>query len=195
MIDINLVPDHLRKKSKGKLLQGTQNVPPEIIIGIGGGLIVLLIIFHVFLLATNIYKIVQYKSLQQQWTKILPDKEKADKIINDMRSYQARFSSVDNMTKGKRIFWSEKLNIISDNLSKGIWLNKIDFDEDILLISGRALSRRNEQMLNVHTFAGILKANKDFLTHFEDLELGSMQLEKIGETEIASFLITCHLKK
>ena len=48
MIEINLIPYSLRKKKKDKFSLTEFNVPLEIVIGLGGGLIVLLVLVHVF---------------------------------------------------------------------------------------------------------------------------------------------------
>ncbi len=194
MIDINLVPENLRNKQKS-ILELTSQIPMDLIIGILGGVLAFLIIVHILLLGVNVIKIVQYKSLQSHLAKIKQEKEKVDGLITDMRTFQAKTKSIEGITSGKAILWSEKLNIISDSLAKGVWLSKIDLNDDELLIQGRALSRKNEQMINVHTFAANLKANARFLERFEDLDVGSIQLQRVGETEVANFMITCHLKK
>ena len=62
MLDINLIPPHLRKKDRGKLL-GKLDIPLEIVIGSGGGLLVLLGVVHVLLLFVNIGILAQNKAL------------------------------------------------------------------------------------------------------------------------------------
>ncbi|MCK4882905.1 MAG: hypothetical protein KAS92_07770, partial [Candidatus Omnitrophica bacterium] len=71
MININLIPPHLKKKAKSKLL-GKVNIPLEVIIGCGGGLLVLLGVVHVLLLFVNIGKLAQHKTLQKQWETMRP---------------------------------------------------------------------------------------------------------------------------
>lgn len=193
MIDINLTPDNLRKQN-ASLLSLSSKFPLEIAVGILGGVLGLLVVTHVFLLTTNLFKVLQYKYLQQESTKIQAEKERVEKFINDMRMFQAKTKSIEDITSGKTMLWSEKLNIISDSIVKGLWLNRLELNDNAFLIEGRALSRKNEQMINVHSFASNLKSNARFLEKFNELEQGSIQLQKVGETEVASFLITCHLK-
>ena len=86
MIDINLIPPHLKKKEKSRLL-GKVNIPLEVIIGCGGGLQILLGIVHVLLLFVNLGKLAQHKVLQKQWETMRPGKENVDSVINEMRAF------------------------------------------------------------------------------------------------------------
>jgi Tfp pilus assembly protein PilN len=194
MIDINLIPDNLRKRNTSLLALSSSKFPVDIVIGIVGGILALLVLTHVLLLLTNIFKVVQYKHLQSESTKIQAEKERVEKVINDMRTFQSKTKSIEDITSGKGMLWSEKLNIISDSIVKGVWLSRLELNDSALLIEGRALSRKNEQIITVHGFASSLKSNARFLEKFDELEPGSIQLMKVGETEVASFLITCHLK-
>jgi len=94
MININLIPPHLRKKEKSKLL-GKVNIPLEIIIGCGGGLLVLLGVIHVLLLFVNIAKLTQHKSLQSQWETLSPGKENVDSVVNEMRAFQGKYKALE----------------------------------------------------------------------------------------------------
>jgi len=49
-------------------------------------------------------------------------------------------------------------------------------------------------MINVHQFTSTLKSQREFLEHFNDLELGSIQRRKIKQMDIADFMITVRLK-
>jgi len=194
MIEINLVPLHLRKKKKKSLLPGGINIPIEVVIGIGGGVFALLILAHVLLLFTNIAKLAQHKRLQKQWEEIAPDKAKVDAVVNEMRELQSRYKSIEEITGVDKILWSQKLNILSDNLPRGVWLTKIVLNDEMLLIEGSATSKQRQEMINVHNLASNLKSNEAFLEDLEDLELGSIQRRRVQKIEIADFLITTKLK-
>ena len=49
MIDINLIPAALRKNGKGDANSLTINIPKEILIGVGAGLVLLLLTVHLVL--------------------------------------------------------------------------------------------------------------------------------------------------
>jgi len=194
MIEINLVPLKLRKRRKGQQLFKGFNIPLEVVIGLGGGFIVLLMGVHLFLLFTNVKKIAEHKRLKKEWALLEPDKSDVDAVISELRSLKGKQQAAEDVLVEDKISWSQKLNILSDSLPKGVWLRKIILDEEIFSIEGSAVSTEIEEMINVHSFAGNLKKQKKFLEHFEDLELGSIQRRKINKVEIADFVITARLK-
>ena len=128
MININLVPPHLKKKTKSKLL-GKVNIPLEVIIGSGGGLLVLLGIVHVLLLFVNIGKLAQHKSLQGQWEMMRPGKENVDSVVNEMRVFQGKYKAIEEIAGKSDLSWAQKLNVLSDSLPRGIWLKKIALND------------------------------------------------------------------
>src|SRR3989338_1598537 len=104
MIEINLLPEHLRRKKKPQFLKTDMlNLSKETIIGLFGGLIVLLIFLHLILFIVTAAKYIQYRSLKKQWAKILPAKEEVDGVLNELRSLQNKLTSIEKVTTGKRI--------------------------------------------------------------------------------------------
>ncbi|MBN1869966.1 MAG: PilN domain-containing protein [Candidatus Omnitrophica bacterium] len=193
MININLIPPHLRKKEKGRLL-GKVSIPLEIIIGCGGGLLVLLGVVHVLLLFVNIGKLAQHKALQKQWENMRPGKENVDSVVNEMRKFQGKYKAIEDIGGENSLSWAQKLNILSDNLPRGVWLKKIDLSEDTLFIEGSAISKETSEIISIHHFTANLKQDGSFMEHFTDLELGSIQRRKIKNVEIADFVITMKVK-
>ena len=193
MIDINLIPPHLRKKEKSRLL-GKVNIPLEVIIGCGGGLLVLLGIVHVLLLFVNIGKLAQHKTLQKQWETMRPGKENVDSVVNEMRVFQGKYKAIEDITGKSGLSWAQKLNILSDNLPRGVWLKKIALNEEILFIEGSAISKEITEIISIHHLTSNLKADDHFLEYFTDFELGSIQRRKIKNVEIADFVITMKVK-
>jgi len=194
MIEINLVPTNLRKRKKRNLLPGGFRIPLEVVIGIGGGLIVLLIMSHFMLSIINMTKVVKLKSLKKEWDTINPQKNKVDVVIKDMRELQQKHKAIESLITQNRILWSQKLNVLSDSLPNEIWLRKVALNEKIFFIEGSAISKHNQEMINVHKFTSNLKSQKSFLKDLTDLELGSIQRQRIKNVEIADFLITIKLK-
>lgn len=194
MIDINFVPIELRKKKRSSRFPGGVNIPLEVIIGVGGGLLMLLICVHIFLFALNVQKIAAHKTLQNKWNAILPEKEKVDFVINHMRELQSRVGAIGDATKVDGIIWAQKLSILSESLPRGVWIKKFELTDSMLFIQGSAISRLNQEMFEVHQFTSNLKASEDFLKGLDDLELGSIQSQKVSTTEVADFLITANLE-
>ena len=193
MININLIPPHLKKKAKSKLL-GKVNIPLEVIIGCGGGLLVLLGVVHVLLLFVNIGKLAQHKTLQKQWETMRPGKENVDSVVNEMRVFQGKYKAIEDITGKSDLLWARKLNTLSDSLPRGVWLKKIVLDEKMLFIEGSAISKETTEIMSIHRLTSNLKEDDDFLEHFVDLEMGSMQRRKIKNVEIADFVITMKVK-
>lgn len=195
MIEINLVPLHLRKKKKKVFFVGGFKLPLEVVIGLGGGLIILLFLVHVILLVINVSKLATHNKLKLSWEEIAPEKEKVDVVISELRMLQKKQSAIKKLTEEEKVIWSQKMNILSDNLPKGVWLRKIAFNEDAFFVEGSAISRQNKEMIGVHKFTANLKQDENFLTDLTDLELGSIQMRKIKKVDVADFLITSRLGK
>ncbi len=195
MIDINLVPPHLRKKqSKQMLLPAIINIPQETIVALVGGLFVVLFLIHLILQTVILVKFVQHSREKKQLEAILPDKQKVDAVLTESRILQNKINSIEKITTEKRISWSQKLNDISDSVPKGVWLNKVSLSEKVLLIDGSAVSRMNEEMISVGSLIANLKSRKSFLSGLKNIEVGSIQRRQIHAVEIADFLITVKLQ-
>jgi len=194
MIEINLYPQESRKKRR-QLLSGGLKLPMEVIIGLAGGFMAILVVVHLGLLFINITQLRKHKELKKQWEVLLPAKENVDKVIFELRSLQEKQKSLEKMTVQGRINWARKLNIISSILPRGVWLTKIILKDDVFFIEGSAISKTSNEIINVHSFTANLKNEDAFLEYFTDLELGSIQRRKVNNIEVADFLITAQLKK
>ncbi len=193
MIEINLIPYSLRKK-KSKLSLAEFNIPLEIVIGLGGGLVVLLALAHITLLAINIRDLAKHKEFQKQMEAIAPGKQQVEKVINELRTLQNTQKAVQGILPARKIHWAQKLNILSDSIPRGVWIRRISLEGAVLLIEGSAISTDNEAMINVHQFTSTLKSQREFLERFSDLELGSIQRRKIKQMDIADFMITVRIQ-
>ncbi len=194
MIEINLMPDSARKKRKGKFLKGGFKIPLEVVIGIGGALLMFLFFVHVYLLVVNISKLGIQKGLEGKNKGLASAKGNVDTVISEMKSLQDKNKAIESITGKYQILWAEKLNHLSDSIPRGVWLKKIAFNGEVLFIDGSAISRQNEEMLNAQSLVSSLKKNEEFLKHFKDLEIGSIQRRSVNNVGIADFLITVKLE-
>lgn len=170
------------------------NLPKEAIVGIGGGLLVLLFLIHFLLLITMFVKFAQHKSALRHWERIQPEKKKVDLVIDEMHGLQSKINSIEKVTTQKRILWSQKLNDISDCMSRGVWLNKISLDQKILLIDGSAVSKIKDEMVSVGNFTANLKGKKSFMTGLDGVELGSIQRRQVKAVDLVDFVVTVKLQ-
>ena len=194
MIKINLVPVTLRRKKKSIVAVNMRSVPREVMVGFIGGFVVLLFVVHVFLQLLIFFRFADHARHKKQWEKILPDKEKVDKILGEMRSLQTKIDAIDKVTAGKRILWAQKLNDISDGMPRGVWLNKISVDDKIFLLDGSAVSKSHDEMINIGNLASSLKNKKPFMAGLQNIEVGSIQRRLVRTTEVIDFVITIKLQ-
>lgn len=184
------MPPQLRRKQKRGFMPGGFQIPLEVVIGLGGGLIMLLILVHIGLLAINLVKLGQHRDLQNKIAKISTQKGEVDAVINEMRSLQGKLQSINKITNESQILWSQKFNILSDRLPRGVWLKKISYDQKVLLIQGSAISRQANEMMSVHTLAANLKNDPVFLKGFANLEMDSIARSLMNKVEVADFVMT-----
>jgi Tfp pilus assembly protein PilN len=194
MIDINLVPEDLRKKKKSRSLLKGFRIPLEVVIGSAGGLFLILVLVHIILLFTITAKLGKKNVLLQEEKEIGPAKNKVEGVITDLRSLQARRSSLKEVMGEGTIQWARKFNNISDALIQGVWIKKISFNEEALFIKGSAISKQGREMVGVHNFASALKNHAEFMDGFKDFSLGAIQMRKIKDIDIADFLIKVEIQ-
>lgn len=195
MLDINLIPLASRKKVKKSILPEGFQIPLEVIIGLGAGVFGFIMLMNIVLLYLRFEKVRQYRELKKEWQSILPDKEKVDSVLNDMRQLQAEFKSIESIAPRNRVLWSQKLNIISDQLPHGVWFKRVVFNKDnVFMIEGSTIIKDSAELINVHRFASNLKKDPHFLEGLVNLELGSIQRRTIGHVDIADFLLTAKIK-
>ena len=163
--------------------------------GLVGGLFVILLLISVFLQATIFIQFAQRKALKQQWEEILPSKTRVDLVVNQLRAFQGKVKSIENITGAKDIAWAVKLNDIGDSLPRGVWLKSIIGNEQRLVIEGSSVSKGKDEMINVHDFAAQLKTRESFLMNLSDLEVGSIQRRTIKNVGVADFSITANVQK
>ena len=93
------------------------------------------------------------------------------------------------------IEWSKKLNVISDNLPRGVWIRKLTLRDDRFLIDASSISRDQQELINASRFLSTLKEKELFVEQLEDLELGPMIKRNIKNIEVTDFLITSSLEE
>src|ERR1041385_8035492 len=111
MIDINLVPEQMRKRRKSELLSGgIFNIPKEVMVGVGGGILALLLAVDVLFFLAKVVEFLQYHHTKAQWEAILPDKSNTDAIKKQLQDLQKEVKSMKDIMEGQNAVWSKKLN-------------------------------------------------------------------------------------
>ena len=194
MIDINLVPPEFKKKKKSVLSIPGLNLPPEIVIGLGGGLLILLIGTHILLLTINILKLAQHRGIEDQWKSLAASKQRVDEVVKQLRQLQSREKAIEGIAGNGGLLWSQKLNILSDSLPRNVWFSKMTLSEDVFFIEGSAVYRPNAKDSGIYALISSLKKDKNFAGHFTEIKLGPIQKRLIGKVEVEDFSITAKLK-
>ena len=111
-----------------------------------------------------------------------------------MRALNSKYQAVAQITGGDRVLWSPKLNEISNQIPRGVWVSKIALNPEMFFIEGSAISKYQDELINVHRFTSNLKKQQLFMGDLTDLELGSIQRRTENRIDIADFLITTKIK-
>lgn len=195
MIDINLVPDHLRKRRKSDFFSGGGfNIPREVLVGIGGGIIALLLLIDGLVFVGKIIKFWEYQHGKAKWQAMLPEKSMMDSIKQNLQEVQKEVKAIKDITDGQSSSWSQKLNALSDGLPKGVWLRKITLNDKQLFIEGSTVSQGQSEIINVGNFVSNMKKDTQFINDFESIEVDYVQSRKTEGLQVSDFTILAKLK-
>jgi len=170
MIQINLSPNRLNKNLSGGVLSSIE-LPREILIGLGGLCLTVLIALHLLLMGGYVIQLTQQIIYKITWQKMLPEKKNIDSIGQEIKDLRAKITTINEITSKKAIVWSQKLNSLSDQLPKGLWLKSILWDSKIMVIEGSAYSKQHDEINIVGSFAANLKKDEGFARDFRRLSL------------------------
>jgi Tfp pilus assembly protein PilN len=194
MIDINLIPPALRKKSAGGLQTLAIKIPQEILWGVGGVLVMLIIAGQLVLSVMWGMGFEHMAHARAEWQKVSSDKIMLDAISSEAKALKKKTGVISDMTANKNVVWSQKFNAISDALPRGIWLRRISLDRSGLTLEGSAVSKDHNEISNVGNFVSALKRDDAFIKDFSSLEVNSIQRGKKNSIEVADFTVVAKLK-
>jgi len=200
MIEINLLPEGLRKK-KAKHLKLPHLPALPIIYGIIG----FLILIQLILVFTVQVKKVTLNSLNKKFTSISAGSGEAKILEDKLKELLAKVDAVEKLSSA-RFNWAKNLNDLSDSLVSGIWLRrlyikKVDvgipstMPKQLLVIEGSSIVSGEGEAGCVGDFVNSLKENKEFSEGFHEIELTRVERRKIRHTEAIDFIITCYFKE
>ena len=88
----------------------TLNLPAEAIVGLFRRVLVFLFIAHFILQVIIFVRFARHAKEKRQWENILPEKNKVDVVIGELRGLQSKITSVGKVTTEKKVFWNDILN-------------------------------------------------------------------------------------
>mgnify|MGYP001589458327 CR=1 FL=1 len=196
MIEINLVPEQVRKKRRSLASAAvSRSVPTAAGMGLVAGFLVFLAIASLGLQLFIGERIKTRNSLKQEMDSLGGAKTNVDTLIKDVREAQGRVKNFEEVFGGKKVAWAPKLNEISESLPRGVWLTKVALEDNTLVIQGSSVSKLRTEMSDVHSFTANLKSSKKFMTDFSNIEVGLIKTRTIESLPVAEFTIKADLRK
>lgn len=184
MIEINLLPEDLKQKAKSK----SSNFELKyllLLIPLFFGIIILL---HLYLGITALVKVGQASVLTGKWKQLQPQMQELDNFNKGSAAQSSDDQAVQQFLS-QRIYWSLKLNKLSEYVPDGIWFNNLSIGSKEFLLAASVVSLQKEEMSLINKFISNLNADKDFMKDFSALELSSVQKRVKGSYEITDFVL------
>ncbi|MCX5668805.1 MAG: PilN domain-containing protein [Candidatus Omnitrophica bacterium] len=199
MIEINLLPEELRVKTKTKSPEREIVTKPavfsqeQLFIYAIPILLGALVCAHIYFAVVSISKNSQLVTLNRKWIELMPQKKALDEFSNEYSTTSADANLVA-LLNSKRILWAQKLNKLSLNLPSGVWFNEIKISAKDMIIQGAVISLSKEEVNLINKLLENLKADSEFSRDFVFFELSNVQKEIVGGYDVADFILTGALK-
>ncbi len=206
MLQINLLPEHLRKKKKASIQIPDITVTMlPILIGIG----LLIIFLHITFIFVVRSKSNALKKLSTEWATIESDKTSVEALKKETTRIKKRVNAIDSLM-GEKVSWSRKLNELSDLVLPGIWFTRLSIDKRSISTDSKSSERREitylsivgevsatveEELVILGRFIKQLKADPSFSRDFSSIELTATQLHQIENQDAMKFNVKCQLKE
>jgi len=191
MIEINLLPEEIRKKNKPAFKIDIEMGKVKFIAaGIVLGLISLLILFSIGSCVRK-KQILNLMAKKQTLSSQSSEIEIIDKNINALNTKIALL----NQIVSRDFLWAAKLNQLSDLILPGIWFTRLYIiSNDSMVIEGSAISKQEEAVALVGKFIRKIKEDAVFFDSFENIKLESVQRKSTEGKDIVDFKIVVYLK-
>jgi hypothetical protein len=189
MIEVNFLPHELRKKKKA-----LPSVPAGVPLKIFSIALGILIGIHAILMLVSLGGKFYFARLTKKVSEKMPRSQEAANVTQEIRKLETEQTGIDKLF-GNRLFFAQKLNIISDVIPAGIWLNRLIVTETLFSLEGTVVSLKGDEMNLISSFLDSLKTNNNFSSDFEELALKSIQRRSIKATEVVDFIIAGLIKE
>jgi len=191
MIEINLLPEKMRKKKLTYLKLDIKQMGEFKMLAGGVVLGVLVLLFLVFLIGSGVRK-KQVLGLMREEEALRPQKVQADAVNKEASMLRVKMAALDEIT-GRRFLWAQKLNELSGLVLPGIWFTRIHTDSnERLIIEGSVISKEEKAMASVGKFMKNIKENKSFFKDFKDIKLETVQRKNIDKRDVVDFTIALY---
>ncbi len=222
MIEINLLPDELRKKESvlskvdvaAVVLKNVDLAKFAVIT------CVVLAAAHGILFGIGLYGKARLSFVSKEQGLLGGMVKEAMELKAKADVMSKKKASIDQLMV-RSFGWAKKLNDLSDSMTAGIWLSELSCEEngadgsgghggaasgakkareeggrsiESLVLSGYASSDVEEGTASIGRFIKSLKDNAGFYGDFSDIELGSIKRGRIDDRDVMNFRIICLFK-
>jgi len=199
MIEINLLPEELKIKTKGRSVDQAIVRSPlalmqdRLFVYAIPVILILFILIHLYFAVILISKNGQLINLNRKWADSAVQKKALDEFNQDFSVVSADASVLGQLSR-QRIIWAQKLNALSLHLPAGVWFNDITLNSDSLTIKGAVISLQKEEVSLINRLLDSLKTLPEFTKDFFTFELTSVQKRSFGGYDISDFVLVGGLK-
>ena len=203
MIELNLLPEELKKRKKRAI-----RIPRIPAVPIAIGVVSILIVSHllmVLLIKSNRDLAVV---LKKKWNQMQPQREKTKKITDQIKDMEKRVIVVKKLASPV-VDWAQLLKGLNQAVIPRIWLSdfKLKFPKTkdkkdqrngrpvSLDLTGYSLGRSEAATSNVAKFINSLKRMRDFSVYFDTVELEDIRSVSIDGEEGMRFKLKCRFKE
>ncbi len=193
MIEINLLPEELRKK-KSEPCFNLNMEAEKLKFWIGGCAVGILILIVIILFLCSFIRKIQINGLLAREKNFSARLSRIDSVNKEIAVLKAKMSILDQLTK-RKFLWAEKLNQLSDLVLPGVWFTHVYTDsENRLIIEGSVFSKSEEAMASVGKFMKNVKDDQQFFKDFKNIKLESVQRKNKEERDMVDFKIALYFQ-
>jgi uncharacterized membrane protein (Fun14 family) len=191
MIEINLLPDGLKGKTKTNKAFSTNAVKPDIkyLLRVVPFMLGMVIFIHLYLGLVGIIKSSQLVSLNNKW-RGLDSQRKALESFNQEHMLLSEDAKAIQRASQERLLWAQKLNSLSLDLPSGVWFDEVSLLAKNFILHGSVVSLQKQEMSLINKFIDNLKNDSAFFKDFVRLELDSVEHKSLGGYDVVDFTLT-----
>lgn len=198
MIEINLLPEELRKKivkqKKPEVVKSsTVGLEPKHAVLLVPVIFLLLILMHLFLGVSGLTKSGYLSMLNSKLRSFEPQKKELDIFNSEYKLASEDTQAIAQLLR-ERIFWSEKLNKLSLSLPGGVWFNNLSVNSKEMILQCSAVSLSKEELTLIKQLIDSLKNDPVFFKDFISLDMGSAVKRTLGSYDITDFTLNAKIK-
>lgn len=189
-IDINLLPPEKRRRAQRSIVaEMTAGVGYETFTTVIAAVTAVLLAGHLVIQGVLFLQMARDAHLKKTAQAKAFEKERIDRILRALKEAEDKNKQLSSELQQHDISWAQVLQAVSESLPRGVWLERLVYKDDLLLLQGASVSKGNTPLTQVHVFTAAMKEHPVLQGVFRDLELGRIKTRQIRQTTVADFVI------